>query len=436
VTETPGLNLGANNQPLVFDAARARTRHAEKPELAAAQRLRFLSEASRVLAESLDYEATLGTVARLAVPDIADWCVVDLLQEDRSLVRVAIAHKDPARQQLAEELQRHYPARVEAATGPGQVLRTGQTDYHVHVPDSFLAVSEPERLQLLRSLGLNSYLCAPLRARGRLLGTITLFTEVGRILTSDDVTTAEDLARRAATAIDNARLYEHAQRALRSRDEMLAIVSHDLRTPLSAIMMGAEIQLATAPPTECGRHMRQRAELFRRAARHMCRLISDLTDITQIEAGCLRVELHPYDPESLMREVVETVRPSGKKQGTRVVYETVGTLPPVECDRDRIVQALSNLVSNAINVGARTIKLRAEAHGAAVVFTVQDSGPGIREDDLPHVFDRYWRGQKAGYKGTGLGLPIVKGIIDAHGGRCHVSSKTGIGTTFSVSLPR
>lgn len=439
MTDPPGLDSRADQQA-VFDAsgARDRARAEEAQSPTAAQRQRFLSDASRALGESLDYEVTLGTVARLAVPDVADWCVVDLVQEDDSIGRVAIAHRDPSRRQLADELQRHYPPKAQAAIGPGHVLRTGRTDYYPHVPESFVeeAAAEPERLRLLRGLGLNSYICVPLTAHERLLGTITLFTEVGRTLTSADVTTAEDLSRRAAMAIDNARLYEQARRALRSRDEMLAVVSHDLRTPLSAIMMGAAMQIATAPATEEGRRIRQRGELFQRTAQHMCRLIGDLTDITQIEAGRLAVERHPHDPESLMREVVETLRPTATRRGTRLVYETAGKLTPVDCDRDRIIQALSNLVSNAIKVGSRTITLRAEAHPSAVMFAVQDTGPGICQDDLPHVFDRYWRGRKAGYTGTGLGLPIVKGIIDAHGGRCHVFSDVGIGTTFSFLLPR
>lgn len=437
MSEAADQNLAAQHAArLAADTARASD--AETRSVAAEQRQRFLSEASRVLGESIDYEATLSAVARLAVPDIADWCVVDLLQDDGSIGRVAIAHKDPARRQLAEDLQHHYPAMVDAPIGPGQVLRTGQTDYQRHIPESFVAAAaaQPERLRLLRCLGLNAYVCAPLIARDRLLGTITLFTEVGRTLASEDVTMAEDLARRAAVAIDHARLYEQAQRAVRSRDEMLAIVSHDLRTPLSAILMGAAVQIATAPATEEGRRMRQRAEVFQRAGQHMSRLISDLTDIGQIDAGRLAVERSAQDPELLMCEVVETLRSAALERGTRVRYEAVGELTSIECDRDRIVQVLSNMVSNAIKVGSPTVTVRAEAHPAEIVFAVSDTGPGISKEDLPHMFDRYCRGQTAKYKGTGLGLAISKGIIDAHGGRSWISSEVGVGTTFYFALPR
>jgi signal transduction histidine kinase len=439
VREMPRVDLLAveHTARLDAEAARVQALEAEGRSRAAAQRQRFLSEASRVLGESIDYEATLRTVARLAVPDIADWCVVDLLQDDGSLGRVAIEHRDPARRQLADQLQRHYPPRVDAPIGPGHVLRTRQTDYQVQVLESFVeaAASEPERLRLLRGLGLNSYICVLLTARDRLLGTITLFTKVGRTLAPDDVAMAEDLARRAAMAIDNARLYEQAQRAVRSRDEMLAIVSHDLRTPLSAIMMGTAVQVATAPATGDGIGVRQRAEVVQRAAQHMCRLINDLTDITHIDAGRLAVERSAHDAEALLREVAESLKPAATERGSRLDYQVVGTLTRVTCDRDRIVQVLSNLVSNAIKVGSPSITLRAEAHSTEIVFAVCDTGPGISQDDVAHIFDRYWRGRTASYKGTGLGLAISKGIIDAHGGRCWVASQVGVGTTFSFALP-
>jgi signal transduction histidine kinase len=416
-----------------------RAREIQAPALTpeTALRQRFLLESSRILGESLEYETTLRAVARLAVPSVADWCVVDLLQRDGAIARVAIAHRDPARRELAELLQQHYPPMMHVPLGPGHVLRTGRTESQARVPKSFVraAAAEPERLTLLQALGLHSYVCAPLRARGRLLGSITLFTERGRSLGRADVTMVEELAQRAATAIDNAILYDHAQRALQSRDEVLARVSHDLRTPLSAIMMGAAVQIATAPSTPEGRRTRQRAEVFQRSARHMCRLISDLTDFAHVETGRLALERQLHRPESLLREVVETLRPTASNEGARLELDTSGDLGLVDCDRDRIVQALSNLVSNAIKVGSPVITLRASIKDEDVMFAVQDTGPGIGEADLPHVFDRYWRGT-AIYRGTGLGLPIVKGIIDAHGGQCSVSSQVGVGTTVFFSLPR
>lgn len=401
------------------------------------QRQQFVAEASRILAESIDYEATLQSVAQLAVPDIADWCVVDLVQDDGSMARVAIAHKDRSRQPAAAELKRRYPPVRDATVGPALVARTRRTDCRGEIPPAFVdaVASEPDRLRLLRRVGLHAYICSPLIARGRVLGTITLFSEGCRAFGTDDVAMVEELARRSAMAIDNARLYHDAQRAARSRDEMLAIVSHDLRTPLSAIMMAAEVQIAAAPQTEDGQPLREAAAACRRAAQHMCRLISDLTDITQIEERRLAVHVSPQRPDTLVAEVVDTLQPIAAEHHTHLSAIAADDLPAIACDPDRIVQVLSNLVTNAIKVGAPTVTIRTTADGGGVTFVIDDTGPGLTRDEIPHVFDRFWRGRTAKYSGTGLGLPIAKGIIDAHGGHCHVDSEPGVGTTFTITLP-
>ena len=415
----------------------ARAREAEAKSLASAQRQRFLAESSRLLAESLDHSETLKTVARLAVPDIADWCVVDLLQDDGSMARVAVEHRDPARLALANDLQERFPPRPDAASGPAHVIRTGKTELEAQVSDSALhdIAPEPERLRLLQALGLNSYISAPLRTRGRILGSITFFTDIGRSLSADDVAMAEDLARRAATAIDNARLYDEAQRAVHAREDILAIVTHDLRTPLAAIVTAAATQAASAPATEDGGRLRRRAETIQRAAQHMTRLIGDLTDLAQIDAGRLAIRRTPYDPAALARDVFDTVQPAAAERGAQLRLEVVEPIPQIDCDGDRVMQILINLASNAVKVGAPTVTLRVEARPGDILFTVSDTGPGIRQEDLPRMFDRYWRAESAHYKGTGLGLPISKGIVTAHGGRIWISSELGVGSRFYFTLP-
>ena len=423
---------------LEAESARARAREAEARSEAVAQRQRFLAEASRLLAESMDYAATLKTVARLAVPSIADWCVVDLMQDDGQMARVAIEHRDPARLALAQKLQENFPPRTGAPSGPAHVAQTGQTEYEASVSESLLEeiAPEAERRRLLAALGINSYISGVLNTRGRVLGTITFFTDTGRSLSSDDVTMAEDLAHRAATTIDNVRLYDQARRAVRVRDDMLAIVTHDLRTPLSAIVTAAAMQLATAPQDENGSKIRRWAESIQRAAEHMARLIRDLADIGQMDAGRFAIERKPTDVSALVREVVDTLQPAAAKRGSHLRAEINGTVPPVDADGDRIVQVLSNLVSNAINVEASEITVRLEPRPGEVLFTVSDTGPGIREEDLPHMFDRYWRGKTTDYQGTGLGLPISKQIVDAHRGRIWIESEVGVGSRFLFILPR
>jgi signal transduction histidine kinase len=401
-----------------------------------AERLRFLAEASRLVAESIDYEATLKTVARLAVPDVADWCVVDLRQADGTLARVAIEHRDPVRRELAHRLRECFPPRVDATSGPANVARTGRAEFAATIADSVLRqiAPEPERLRLLSQLGMHSYISVPLATRGRTLGSITFFTEAPRVFHADDVLMAEDLARRAATAIDNARLYEEAMRAARTRDEMLAIVTHDLRTPLSAIMTAAALQLA-APGDEDRGCVRARADTIQRSAQHMNRLIRDLTDLGQIDAGRFAIEPTSHDVTLLIRHVVDTLQAVAARQRSEIRMNVVGTIPQVVCDGDRVIQVLSNLASNAINVGAPSVTIHVEAPGPDVLFTVSDTGPGIAPEDLPFMFDRYWRARAAHYKGTGLGLPISKGIIDAHEGRIWVDSQLGVGTQFFFTLP-
>ena len=418
----------------------ARTRRALKVEArhsAAQQRQQFLAEASRALAESLEYELTLKTVARLAVPRIADWCTVDLLRDDDTLIRVATEHRDPQRVELAKALH-HNPPKGDSTTGAPHVVRTGKTEYVSQMSDVLLQTREhdPERLRILRGLGLESMICAPLIARGRTLGAFTLLTEIGRTLTADDVRMVEDLAQRAAVSIDNAKLLDTTQQALRGRDEVLAIVTHDIRSPLSTVMTGAALLLINDAELPNSERIRRRAETIQRSARHIARLVNDLTDMNHIDAGRLTIERKPEDPASVVSDAVDTLQGVVAQRGSRVQCDIVGPLPLVECDRDRVVQVIGNLIANASKVGAPSIVVRVEARKSDVIVSVSDTGPGIPPEDLPHMFDRYWRGRNATYKGTGLGLPIAHGIVKAHGGCMWIESAVGVGSTFLFTLPR
>lgn len=414
------------------EAKGSHTRHGT-----AEQRERFLGEASRVLAESLDYERTLKTVARLAVPEIADWCIIDLLRQDGALIRVATEHRDPNRKQLATALH-HNPPRHDAVSGAPHVVRTGLTEYVPAVSDSLLAAreSDHERRFILTNLRLHSTICTPLVARDRVLGAITLSTAVGRELTPDDVRMAEELARRAAFAIDNARLYEDAHRAVRAREEILAIVTHDLRTPLSAVVTAASLLTSVDSVNPEGDRIRQRGETIQRSAQHMLRLVTDLTDLAQIDAGRLTIERTLENPAEVVREVLEALEPVVARRGGSLSAQMKSNLPLTQLDRDRLRQVLANLVGNASKVGASEISIGADVNGADLIFWVADNGPGISPDDLPRMFDRYWRGPGTQYKGSGLGLPISNGIVKAHGGRMWIESTLGVGSTFFFSIPR
>jgi len=409
-----------------------------RAEQEASNRLRFLSDASRILAESLDYQQTLDTIARIAVQNIADWCAIDILQ-DSTLTRVAIAHRESGSLAAVRALQQQYPPRPDARRGPYQVVRTGNSEFLPVVDDRLIEslAYDAEHLRLMRRLAVHSYICVPLAARGRVLGALTCVTERPHQLTADDLAMAEDLARRAATTIDNVRLYDEAQNAARAREEVLAIVSHDLRNPLGVILAATAAQIARAPADDYGRAARKYAETIQRSTQRMSRLIDDLADIGSIESGRLAIVRALEDPAAIMQETADSFQIAAAERGTRMQCEYGRELPSIDCDRQRLVQALSNIVGNAVNVTlGGLVTLRAEAQGGEVIFAISDSGPGISADDLPHIFERHWRSKAAPYKGTGLGLAIAKGIVDAHAGRIWAESQVGVGSTFRIAIPR
>lgn len=404
---------------------------------AAVARERLFREASRILAESLDYEGTLRSVARLAVPEIADWCIIDLIGEAGTLVRVATEHRDPDIEPLRTALH-HNPPAHDAVSGAPHVVRTGVTEYVPLMSQSLLRQREQDerRRSILTSLGLHSTICAPLVARDRILGALTLSTAAGRDLTPDDVRMAEDLARRAAFAIENARVYDEAQRAIRAREEILAIVTHDLRTPLSAVTAGASLLISMDSVDPDGSRIRQRGETIQRAALHMARLIKDLTDLAQIDAGRLAIDKTMEDPAEVVNEVVEALEPLLTRRGGTLHARVNADVPRSPLDRDRLRQVLANLVGNASKVGSSEISIGAEVRGADLVFWVADNGPGIPPQDLSRMFNRYFRRSGTRYEGSGLGLPISNGIVRAHGGRMWIESTPGLGSTFYFSIPR
>ena len=400
---------------------------------------RFLSEASKQLAESLDYEATLAKISHLAVPMIADWCVVYLAQKDGAIRRVSVAHVDPAKEQLAQELGRRYPPNREAPHGIPHVIRTGKAEFVPEIHDSGIAkfAVDAEHLRILRELGFKSSLIVPIASRGRTLGAIAMITaESGRRYGEADLILAEDLARRAAVAIENARLYREAQEAIRLREEVLAVVSHDLKNPLGAINMSATLLMKKALSHDP--RTRKQVETIQRSAVRMEHLIGDLLDMASIQAGRLSIEKRSEEIRAIASEALDSHGPMAKEGGLNLRHELLESGFPVMCDRERILQVLGNLLGNAIKFSGvgDSITLRIEPKEHEVVISVADTGPGIPEDELPHIFEPYWTTRRQGKKGTGLGLYITKGIVEAHGGRIWVESKLGVGTTFSFTLPR
>jgi signal transduction histidine kinase len=277
-----------------------------------------------------------------------------------------------------------------------------------------------------------------MRIGERKAGALTfLCIEPARRHEQSDIALAEELGRRAAFAVENARLYARALHQTRMREQILGVVSHDLRNPLGTMKLsiGVLADLAVPPQEESARD--QTIGMLERAVDRAQRLIEDLLDFANIDAGRLSLELRRLDPILLLHEARDVLEPLARAKQVLLEIDAHPPLRHVLGDRDRILQVLSNLATNAINVSASgaIVRLRATPSGDAIRFSVTDMGPGISETDQRHLFERRWRSSAIAYKGTGLGLAIAQGIVEAHGGKIWAESTLGVGSTFCFTLP-
>jgi PAS domain S-box-containing protein len=404
------------------------------------ERLLFLAEASRVLGSSLDYETTLAGLARLAVAAMADYCLVDLVDDDGRPRRVAAAHADPALQPLAERL-RDFPPGPQSAGAP-RVLRTGQPEVVEEVTEELIPslARDEEHARLLRELGLKSFITLPLVARGRTIGALTFSsTRARRRYTREDVAYAQEIAARAALAIENARLYARAQEVNRAKDEFLATLSHELRTPLTPILGWTHmIRSGRLGPNETAQGVR----VIEKNSQSLSRLINDLLDMSSILSGKMRIERAPVELSSVVREAAETVRPQADARSVSVEVQA-GDIGPavVSGDRTRLVQVFWNLLHNAVKFSREGGRVRVRVGGreGTARVEVEDDGSGIEAEFLPHVFERFRQADMAttrAHGGLGLGLALVKSFVEAHGGSVDVESAgPGRGSRFTVALP-
>jgi PAS domain S-box-containing protein len=407
---------------------------------AAEERLRFLADASRVLGSSLDYETTLAGLAHLAVEALADYCLVDLVDDDGRARRVAAAHRDPAQQPLAERLSAFPPGPQSA--GVPRVLRTGRPEVFHEVTEETLPslARDEEHARVLRELGLKSFITVPLVARGRTIGALTFSsTRAARRYTDADVAYAEEIAARAALAIENARLYARAQEVNRAKDEFLATLSHELRTPLTPILGWTHmIRSGRLGAAETAQGVR----VIEKNSQSLSRLINDLLDMSSILSGKMRIERAPVELAGVVREAAETVRPRADARSVSVEVQT-GDLSPavVSGDRTRLVQVFWNLLHNAVKFSREggCVRVRVGGSDGTARVEVEDEGDGIAAEFLPHVFERFRQADMAttrAHGGLGLGLALVKSFVEAHGGSVSAESNgVGRGSRFTVALP-
>jgi signal transduction histidine kinase len=408
---------------------------------AAGARSALLAEAGALLAASLDPARTLQQVADLAIPRIADLCVVYLSEPDDTIRRVAIAHVDPEQVALLHELQRVAPIDLHDTHPAARVIRDGVALVDPEIPQSVFTAAEEISRQKLRLLMPRPLLVVPLNARGQVFGAISLgITTSGRTYGAADLQLAESLATRAALAIDNARLYAQAQEALQIRDEFLAIAAHELKSPVTVLMGNADLLLRrmTRPDAATSERELRGVRQIHQQAERLSRQVELLLDLSRIQAGRMNLDRHRLDLVGLARRVVEEVE-TGLEHHTLVL---VTPEEPLMIDGDvlRLEQVLHNLLQNAVkytpNGGEITVTLERQMNTA--LLAVGDPGIGIPADAQAHLFERFYRARNAtelSVRGFGIGLDIVLELVTLHGGRIDVESVEGQGSTFTVQLP-
>jgi signal transduction histidine kinase/DNA-binding response OmpR family regulator len=380
----------------------------------ARQAAELLAEASRVLNASLDAATAVAQLARLVVPRLAECCVVDLLNAGGA-VRAAATHADPEQEPRLREVTPAVDARGEGA-------RTAD---------------EAELPSLLGSCPAAAALVVPLHAAGRAVGRLVLGrTRAGAGFGAQEVALAEELGRRAAMAVENARLFGEARAATEARQHTLAVVAHDLRNPLTAIRMEAEMIGSMLRPT-AGAYERDGLDRIVGMTGRMDGLIQDLLEVSRMERGSLTLEAMPRDPAALLAEAAGALAPLATVHGLSLEVQAQEGLPAVHADGARVVQVVSNLVGNAVKFTPRggAVTLACAPGEGEVRFSVADTGTGIPPEQVPHIFGAFWQARHADRRGLGLGLSIARGLVEAHGGRIWVESEAGRGSTFVFTLP-
>jgi signal transduction histidine kinase len=395
----------------------------------------FLAQASALLGESLDYQATLERVAQLVVPELADWCAVDIVEAGGKLESVALV-----RREAAQELGPGH-LRSDVRFGPEHVVRTGEPELIGQVNEEMVA--DGEQRAFLGRLDVRSYLSVPLRARGAVLGVLTLgSSRPERSYDSTDLAFAEELARRIGFAVDNARLYGRTQEAVRLRDDFLSVASHELRTPLTTLQLQLQslaAAVAAGRPTVVNPRDESKLKRAVRSTERLSDLVDTLVDVSRIASGNLPLSRVKVDLAVAARKVVERYAEESRRvESPLVIRESAGDTPIVgSWDRERVEQMIGSLLSNALKYGAgKPIDVELASQGGWAELTVRDRGLGISPADLERIFGRFERAVSVrNYGGLGLGLYMTREIARSHGGSIHATSTPGEGSAFSIRLP-
>jgi PAS domain S-box-containing protein len=399
----------------------------------------YLSKASKILASSLDYKKTLNSISKLAVPEIADWCSVEILNETGVLEQVAISHKDPAKVRWAKELRKTDPPDMNAPTGLPNVIRTGRSEIYPYISDELLqkVAKSPKHLKLLRSIGFTSAMIVPLCQGNKCIGGITFVsTETKRQYTKADLAMAEELANRASMALENAGLYRNVQEAVTLRDNFISVASHELKTPVTSVKIFTQL---------LQKHSEQIGD--EKATKHLVRmdrqlnklieLIYDLLNVSKIQAGRMEFKQRPFAFDLHVKEIVDVLQEGSPKHAIIIKGKTN---KQVYADDERIGQVLSNLISNAIKYSPKADKVvvHLSSDKNSVTVCVEDFGIGMAKEHTKRIFERFYRvfdTTDKTFPGLGIGLYISAEIVKRHHGKLWVESDTGKGSKFYFSLP-
>ncbi len=401
---------------------------------------RFLAKASEVLSQVGDYESSLARIAELAVPSIADWFGVHIRESDGTVRRVAVSHADDAKKRAVEELYSAYPPGEGAMYGAPAVIAANQALFLPSFEAAAPRVARDARhLELLLALGLRSMLCVPMRSRGQVVGALTLATaESGREYSELHLRAAEDLANRAAVAIENAQLVEALREADRRKDEFLAMLAHELRNPLAPVRNAVQIlrDKASAVPEARWAH-----DVIDRQVRQMSRLVDDLLDVSRITSGKIELRRERVALAAAIQAAVESSRPFIERGRHELAIDMLPEPLFLDADFARLTQVASNLLNNAAKYtpAGGHIRLVVERDDPDVVIRVVDDGIGIPSDMLLRIFEMFVqldRGAAHSQGGLGIGLTLVRQLVDLHGGSVKAfSGGPGKGSEFVVRLP-
>jgi signal transduction histidine kinase len=407
----------------------------------AARRLRFLLESSTLLTSSLDYTAILSALARLCVSELADWAVVYSLDDAGVPRPLEVAHREREKEQVLRELQQ-IPIDPDRRHPVLEVLRDRRPVLARTVGHELLesVTRNARHLEIVRQLGAASLMIVPMIAREQALGAIALVSaDTSRPFDEQDLALAEDIAARAALAVANSRLYDEARKANKTKSDFLAVVSHDLRTPLTAIIGYVDL-MDMGVPDPLPDATRQRLQRIRTSATHLRYLLNELLVFARLDGGREEVRLRDVDLRDISREAAAVGEPLALERKLEFHIDLPENPVILRTDGDKVRQVLLNLVGNAVKYtreGAIRVELRMPADGLAV-FCVRDTGVGIAEEHLQRIFEPFWQvdpDKRGEAGGTGLGLSVVRRLVQLLGGEVSVESELGTGSIFTVTLP-